>query len=31
MRRKIKTTNYDGTVIEVEVNINIYKFDKEKS
>lgn len=29
MRRKIKTTNYDGTVIEVEVNINIYKFDKE--
>lgn len=29
MKRKIKTTNYDGTVIEVEVNINIYNFDKE--
>lgn len=24
MKRKIKTTNYDGTIIEVEVNINIY-------
>ena len=29
MKRKIKTTNYDGTIIEVEVNINIYNFDKE--
>ncbi len=29
MKRKIKTTNYDGTVIEVEVNINVYNYDKE--
>ena len=29
MKRKIKTTNYDGTIIEVEVNISIYNFDKE--
>lgn len=29
MKRKIKTTNYDGTIMEVEVNINIYNFDKE--
>ena len=29
MKRKIKTTNYDGTIIEVEVNINIYNYDKE--
>lgn len=29
MKRKIKTTNYDGTIIEVEVNINVYNYDKE--
>ena len=25
---KIKTKNYDGTIIEVEVNINVYNYDK---
>ena len=29
MKRKIKTKNYDGTIIEVEVNINVYNYDKE--
>lgn len=29
MKRKIKTTNYDGTIIEVEVNINVYNYDKQ--
>lgn len=29
MKKKIKTTNYDGTIIEVEVNINVYNYDKE--
>lgn len=29
MKRKIKTANYDGTIIEVEVNINVYNYDKE--
>lgn len=29
IKRKIKIKNYDGTIIEVEVNINIYNFDNE--
>ena len=29
LKKKIKITNYDGTIIEVEVNINMYNFDKE--
>ena len=29
MKKKIKATNYDGTIIEVEVNINVYNYDKE--
>lgn len=31
MQKKIKTTNYDGTIVEVEVNINVYNYDKKNS
>lgn len=31
MKYKIKTINYDGTIIEVEVSIDVYNFDKENN
>lgn len=31
MEYKIKTINHDGTIIEVEVSVNVYNFDKENN
>lgn len=31
MKYKIKTINHDGTIIEVEVSVNVYNFDKENN
>lgn len=31
MEYKIKTINYDGTIIKVEVSVNVYNFDKENN
>ena len=31
MEYKIKTINHDGTIIEVEVSVSVYNFDKENN
>lgn len=31
MKYKIKTINHDGTIIEVEVSVDVYNFDKENN